>query len=330
MKNGRLHYPLLLLFIAAGITLSCDNGDGPEPAAPFEKVTGFVISPQGEKLVATDHGLFILNEEERRFEQAVDKEEKTPLNDLTFNHASSSSLWLASDSWAYNATQDLYFTVENSGLTNPVVTDLHFDNNLNTGYFATPAGLDINHQNMWTHSPGFDDLYIRFDITDIGTATNGYTYVTTNGGGIERFQVDVDGVSGATVFDSDWTQLGSNHVHTVYIDDTIQGYGTDRGVALHFSEYTKWDWEVYTTSDGLINDTVLAVTIDSSDNWWFGTTGGISRLVADSWTNFSVETHQLISNQIRFLAVDVDGSVWAASDQGLSHFTDAVWINYPK
>jgi hypothetical protein len=53
-------------------------------------------------------------------------------------------------------------------------------------------------------------------------------------------------------FTNDWTLLESDNINTVFIDDTTHVYGTDRGAALHSSECTKWDWLVYTTSEGLI------------------------------------------------------------------------------
>jgi len=48
------------------------------------------------------------------------------------------------------------------------------------------------------------------------------------------------------------------------------------------------------------------------------------------WTNYSFSTHNIISDSIKFLAVDIDGSVWFASDKGLSQFIDEQWINYSK
>jgi ligand-binding sensor domain-containing protein len=238
-------------------------------------------------------------------------------------------LWLASDSGAFNFTSQLFVNKNNSGLHNNVVHHLDFDYSGNA-CFAASDGISILHNGKWAKSSGLDNLYLNFEITGMASAANGFTYVTTYGGGVERFKIDVDGISGATIFDNDWTWLESDNINTVFIDDTTQVYGTDRGVALHFSEYTKWDWLLYTISDGLIGDTVLAIVKDHSDNWWFGTTRGISRLNDAEWTNYTVETQNIISDNIKFLAVDIDGSVWFASDEGLSQFIDGQWINYSK
>lgn len=254
----------------------------------------------------------------------------TPLNDLALSDTDQrQELWLASDLWAYNFSSHYYLTSENSLLPVNRVNHLHF-NNRQGAFFATPEGLSMETRTTWINYTGMDDLYLDYEITDMGTASNGYTYVTTYGGGVERFTSDVDGISGATVFDTDWSQLESDYIHTVFIDDTLQVYGTDMGVAMHFSEYTKWDWQVYTTSDGLINDTVLAVLKDHTGHWWFGTPGGISRFDGSSWTSYTAQSHDMISNQILFLAIDIDGSVWMAAHKGLSQFTGDRWISYPK
>jgi ligand-binding sensor domain-containing protein len=323
-----MHRGTVLCALALALCPAC-NKDGPEESN-FAKVSGFVISAQGEKLLATDLGLITLDEEKGRYEAVESETRQTALNDLAFSPAGIGQyLWLASDSWAYNHTLNKYVTAENSGLHSNQVTRLHFDGS-SASYFAAPDGLSILHGSKWTFSTGLEDLYRDFRITDIGTASNGYTYVTTDGGGVERFRVDVDGISGATVFETDWTWLMSDHVHTVFIDDTVQVYGTDAGVAFHFSEYTKWDWQVYDTADGLVNDTVLSVLKDREGTWWFGTARGISHLNGLGWTSFMAPEYDLAGNCISFLALDPAGTVWMACDSGLARYSDGAWTSYPK
>ncbi len=326
---GKIRTLGLLTYTVLGL-LSCGPDDPDEPDVTFDTVNGFVISDQGEKYLATDKGLLQLDEAYGAYRLVQGEVKNTPLNDLAFSRTTTPhELWVSSDSWAYNQTAGYYTTTENSGLSNNRVIHLHFDEKLN-GYFATPDGLDIMGETEWIHSPGMNDLFLDYEITDMGTATNGYTYVTTLGGGIERFRMDVDGISGSTLMDTDWTWLESNNILTVCIDDTIQAYGTDKGAALHFSEYTKWDWEILTTANGLINDTVLAIVRDNSMNWWFGTRQGLSMYNEAAWTAYTVASHGLLSNHIKFLAMDTDGSVWMATDLGLSRLTGEQVTNYPK
>jgi ligand-binding sensor domain-containing protein len=311
--------------------ISCEN-DEPNTTeeAPFETVTGFVINENGEKLLATEKGLYVLNENSAKFEIVKTEIEIAPLNDLALSNSTvKEELWLASNSGVLNLTNQLHLTNTNSGLKSNTVSHISFDNN-DRSYFASPMGVSIFDSKNWFATSGQNDLYLNFEITDMASAVNGFTYITTHGGGIERLKMDVDGISGATVFDTDWTKLESNNINTVYIDSITQVYGTDAGVAMHFSEYTKWDWETYSTKDGLINDTVTAVLKDKSNNWWFGTKHGLSSFNNSKWTNYTLETHDFISNNVKFLALDIDGTIWIATDDGLSHFTGGHWINYSK
>jgi ligand-binding sensor domain-containing protein len=307
---------------------SCEK-DPDEPEEIFTGVTGFVISPQGVKYLATDKGLYTFEATSSEFKRVRTGIQLAPLNDLVYSLITEKELWIGSDEGALNFNSQLHLKESNSGLDNNVVTHLNFDY-AGRSYFATPTGISILENESWTTSTGLDDLYLFHEITGIASARNGYTYITTHGGGVECFKSDIDGISGATIYDTDWTRLESNNILTVFIDDTTQVFGTDRGVALHFSELTKWDWEAYTSAEGLINDTVISIVKDQSDNWWFGTTNGLSKFNDSEWTNYSSENNNMHSNHIKFLAVDIDGSVWFASDEGLSQFKNEQWLNFPK
>lgn len=323
---------LSLLLVASLVLASCKKEDPPPPppAFTFESVEGFVISDEGEKLLATSAGLCSLNVKLGSYVALETTLTNTPLQDLaySFQHPER-ELWLASDMGAYNYTGDYQFTTANSGLADDRVSNIAF-NLENIAFFSTPEGLSLQHKENWSAYTGMANFFLDHEITDIGSASNGYTYVCTYGGGIERFKAEADGISGATIMDTDWTQLESNEINSVYIDDTTQVYGTNMGVGFHFSEYTKWDWEVYTSADGLVNDTVLSVVRDLSGKWWIGTAKGISLFDESSWVSYSSEEYELTGDYVRFLAVDRDGSIWMASNQGLSHFKDESWTAYPK
>jgi ligand-binding sensor domain-containing protein len=295
---------------------------------PFSVVNGFIIDNEGRKLLATDKGVFMLDVSAQAYVQLESNVELIPANDLAQNtNGSSVDLWIASNLGAFNYNLNELLSTTNSPLINNAVNRISIDQN-NIIYYATPEGISIKNDSEWLTNLGIEGLYSEYQITDLATASNGYTYVATQGGGVERFNVDVDGISGATVFDTDWSKLRSNNVLTVFVDDTVQAFGTDMGVAIHSSEYTKWDWENYTTTDGLISDTVLSIVKDISNNWWFGTVKGLSKLDGENWTSYTAEIDGFKSNTIKFMAVDADGSLWIASDKGLSHFKNNIWTNY--
>ena len=317
---------ILILFV---VLYACKK-ETEESDFSFESISGFVISEQGEKLLATDKGLCSLNESNGSYVAVENELGETSLFDLVYsNSAPENELWLASNRGAYNYTSDELLSEENSGLQNNQVSQLGFNPD-KIAFYAASDGISILNNSTWTHYPGMDDFFLQYEISDIASTSKGYTYVCTYGGGIERFKAGMDGISGATLLDTDWTQMESNYINSVFIDDTTQVYATNTGVAFHFSEYTKWDWEVYTTSDGLINDTVLSVTRDHSGNWWIGTARGLNMFDETDWLSFTAENHDLSSNRIQYLAIDTDGSVWMASDQGLSHYVDGLWVSFPK
>ncbi len=330
MFNNKFYRFLGIALFSAVLFNACEK-DETEPIVDktFENVNGFTINEKGEKFLATDNGLFFFNQTTAKFQFVESENDLKPLNDLSLTKANPAQLWVASNDGVLNFSKQQLFTTANSGLKNDKVNRLDFDFS-NRGIFATPNGLSILDNNKWTNSSGLNNLYSNFEISDIGSAVNGFTYVTTKGGGVERIEMDVDGVSGATIFDTDWTKLESNYINTVYIDSITQVYGTDAGVAMHFSEFTKWDWEIYTTKNGLIDNNIISVVKDKANNWWFGTTKGLSRLNNSNWTNYTVETNNIISNNVKFLSIDIDGSIWFASDNGLSQFTNNEWINYSK
>lgn len=320
------------MLLAAAILPSCKKEENPPPppAFTFDTVEGFVISDDGDKLLATNTGLCSLDVNTGKYVALENGLNNTPLKDLVYSfQQAEKELWLASDQGAYNYTGNDHITEANSGLADDRVSNIGF-NLENIAFFATPGALSLQQGDNWSAYAGMDDFFSQYEITDIGSASNGYTYVCTYGGGIERFKAGVDGISGATIMDTDWTQLESNEINSVYIDDTTQVYGTNLGVGFHFSEYTKWDWEVYTTRHGLVNDTVLSVARDLSGRWWIGTAKGMSLFDEKSWITYTSDLHDMTGDHVSFLAVDRDGSVWMASDAGLSQFKGESWTAYPK
>lgn len=322
---------LAISLMAAGIVSSCKKKD-PEPAPvfSFESVSGFVISDEGVKLLATNAGLCSLDVDQGIYLAVENELGSSALNDLVYSYPNQGKeLWGASDQGAYNFTASFLLSSSTSGLQNDKVSQIGFKPD-HTGLFASSDGLSLQNGESWSTYTGMDDFFLFHEISDIASTSNGYTYVTTYGGGIERFKAGLDGISGATLMNSDWTQLESNYVYSVYIDDTTQVYGTDLGVGFHFSEYTKWDWEVYTTTHGLVNDTVLSVVRDNSGKWWIGTANGISMYDGSQWLSYTTGEYDMSGKAAKYLALDTDGSVWMASDNGLSHFTGDTWVSYPK
>ncbi len=69
---------------------------------------------------------------------------------------------------------------------------------------------------------------------------------------------------------------------------------------------------------------VLAILTDSRGHTWFGSTGrGLYRFDGKNWTHWDM-TKGLISNDVRTLFEDTDGSLWIGTVGGLQHLSDEV------
>jgi parallel beta-helix repeat protein len=107
-----------------------------------------------------------------------------------------------------------------------------------------------------------------------------------------------------------WVQYtNSSHITGLALDGNILWAATEGGVV-------RWDiangtYLKYTTLDGLADNWVEAVAVDSGGNAWFGTHGGgVSRRSASGqWTTFTT-TDGLASNDVRAVAVDSAGNAW--------------------
>jgi ligand-binding sensor domain-containing protein len=315
-------YIIGLLVVSASF-FGC-NPDPEEPNPPlYDIVKGFVIDANDTKIVASNTGLFSFKDNTWK-EITVQDANATIFNDMFMREGTT---WLATNAGVLNHSAGTSINTSNSCLSSDQVSQIFVDES-NILFLATDISVSVIDGDNCFETLGRDDLYANHKITDIGTSSNDYTYVTTDGGGIGRFKYDVDGITGATLFDEDWTALETNHINTVFIDDTSQWYGSNKGAAFHFSHKTKSDWETYHINDGLISDTVISIAKDLDENMWFGTYRGISRFDGTTWTNYDVNSHNIINDTVSFISVAGNGSVWIATKAGLSEFTGTEWINY--
>lgn len=301
-----------------------------EEPGMFTRVSGFVINEKGMKLLATDAGLFNLNTRLGNYIK-VSSPVALPgsLNHASyFKQSSHWELWLTSDAGAFNLYTKESFTKSNGGLHSNLIKYVAADTSGRI-CFACPDGLSVLNDSVWIKYQGFDNLYSFHEISGIGAGEDGFFYVTTRGGGVECFSLDADGISGATLYEKDWSKLGTNNVFTIFMAGNTQVYGTDKGIAMHFSRYTKWDWEAYNKEDGLVCDTVYAITKDRTGAWWFGTHKGISRYDGGEWQSFTPGSAGIPEGEFLFSDADTDSSVWFVYKEGLLRHKNGIWDTFP-
>ena len=86
----------------------------------------------------------------------------------------------------------------------------------------------------------------------------------------------------------------------------------------------------YTTSNGLPDNNVLCLAVDTAGNMWFGTQSGLAQFDGVSnWTYYNTVSHPTLpDNNITAVAVDSDNNIWVGTDYGASVFDGATFTTY--
>ena len=247
-------------------------------------------------------------------------------NDNTVNDifAQNSNLWIATNSGAstanYNESGLISSTIynnNNSDIGTDTVSSISIDG---TGsvWFGGLTIVSTLLNNIWNF---IDDnlLFELYNITTIASTNDTTNFVGTKGGGIVlMYNNEIDGITGGTIYETPWSQLPSDTINTIFIDDTTQWYGTNQGAAFHKGIKAKENWTQYYKEDGLLSDVVYAINKDQNGRVWFGTDEGISILKNDAtWTSFTIEDG-LSSNKINDIAFKSNGNAWIATDNGVT------------
>jgi ligand-binding sensor domain-containing protein len=202
-------------------------------------------------------------------------------------------------------------------------------------WIGTDKGISALSSDTWL-TPSYElyypeNMFQRFPITSMAANLSvDSLYVGTAGAGVVRvYRDEVDAISGASVY-AQWGPiiLPSDNILSIYIaPDGVKWFGTDEGIATHTGNNTLDNWAVYTSEDGLIDNTVQAITGDKNGNIWFGTKAGISVFNGVSWISYTMDDG-LASNNILSLAIDKEGIVWIGTDTGISRYENEEFINY--
>ena len=126
--------------------------------------------------------------------------------------------------------------------------------------------------------------------------------------------------------------LPSNRVSSIALDPRPDGglirtwFGTDKGLALLAMNSTE-QWDTFTTSNSDLPSnfvTCLAPEVrDGEYLLWIGTNWGVAVLdvVNLDWTLYNVGNSGLVSDNVRCINIDREGTVWIGTTNGISRFT---------
>lgn len=84
--------------------------------------------------------------------------------------------------------------------------------------------------------------------------------------------------------------------------------------------YTK-----YTVSEGLADQWVKEVMVDSDGNVWFGTVEGVQKFNGVNWTTYNTSNSPLPNNKVYSMVQDLDGAIWFGTAYGCAKFDGVHW-----
>ena len=105
-----------------------------------------------------------------------------------------------------------------------------------------------------------------------------------------------------------------------YLDDLEEGKGVIR--------YDGAQFILYSTEDGLVNNTVLSIAEDVEGDLWFGTVGGVSRYDGVEFVTFTTEDG-LANNLVTSIVEDREGDLWFGTyGGGVSRYDGVEFVTF--
>ncbi len=329
---------MLTIIIVVFLVISCKQD---KPAAvsqfPANKVMSLYIDKSGIVWAGTDLGLISYWKGTWTTYKNISQLPQGEVYDIVSQGSNPGfGLWLATASGArfaksalYEITQVNSYVMDSSGLLDNRINALVIDP-MNARWFATPQGLSIFRGSTWYSETSFDDL-VLYPVVSLAAKSDGWIFAGTMGKGVGRFKYDagLDGITGASYYNTDWTSLPSDTILCIYVDSyNRQWFGTPNGAAFHASWETKQNWKSYSIKDGLINNRVQSI-LGEKDNIWFGTAAGVTCFDGVSWKSYST-SDGLENSNINDIAIDLNGTLWFATNGGISTYDGKIWKNFSK
>lgn len=184
-------------------------------------------------------------------------------------------------------------------------------------WLGTTSGLsyfDGENFHSLTESDGIADNYIR----SIAQDHEGNIWVGSNRG-ISIIDATEKGVSRKLKITF---SLPHKKVRSLYRQGDNMWIGTDGGLC----KYNDGNIEVITTENGLSDNTILTLFLDSNQDLWVGTEDGLNKIADTIIEHWSVKDG-LIHNRIRNITQDYKGNIWVGTSKGISIFNHSSFLN---
>ena len=85
----------------------------------------------------------------------------------------------------------------------------------------------------------------------------------------------------------------------------------------------------YSTADGLLDNFVECLDVDSQDNIWFGTSMGLQMFDGENWVTYNTTDHpDMVSDNIKVIRAMDNGDIWIGTDLGAGRFDGTTWTTF--
>ncbi len=198
-------------------------------------------------------------------------------------------------------------------------------------WFCTSDGLN--------RYDGYQTLLYQFDSTDSTSLSSNFVYVIyedrqgdmwigTDGGGLNRFDRNLEQFIHYQYRSDDETSISDNSVPSIFEDHTgTLWIGTKHGLNRYDRAGDCFFRYFHDPQDNksLSNDFIWAICEDSADNLWFGTNIGLNRLDPmrqkfDRFINRADDSTSISHNYVYALCLDHRGQLWVGTHWGLNRW----------
>ena len=119
------------------------------------------------------------------------------------------------------------------------------------------------------------------------------------------------------------TYANSTFVGGIAADGNEVWAGTDGGLL-------RWDiasatYQKYTTSEGLADQWIKDVLVDSTGGVWIGTKEGVQHFDGTVWTTYNTSNSPLPNNVVYAIAEDIDRDMWFGTAHGCAELAGTTW-----
>ncbi|MDX1638990.1 MAG: two-component regulator propeller domain-containing protein, partial [Balneolaceae bacterium] len=320
----------------------------PEQGLPDEKIRDLERDPDVGFWIATRGGLSYYRN--GRFRNFTESDGLVNNRIRSLSHTGTDGLWIGTEEGASHFVDGEFsnFKVDH-GLSNNIIYSTLFDREHNIWFGTFGGGINLflgdNFRNF-TIEEGLPNNV----ITSINQDDKDNFWITTYGGGVVRYSEAV----GFEVF-NERDGLVDNKVYTSMVDSRGRIFiGTRWGLSIYdgtsfnnFDEtelpyrkirsivekapgeywmatygegalqYKDGNFRLFSEDQGLANNTVLDVVVDSAGNIWFATYGGVSKYRDGEFTNYTVRDG-LPNNGILDIMEDRKGRLWITTFGGIA------------